>query len=511
MNVPDLLAQAAELNGDNVFAICDGRHATLGQLHSHAHVLCAALAGLGVNKGDRVAVLLENSIHCIEIDFGLANGGFVRVSLNPKISAPDADYILQDAEPVVVMYGANYCQFIAALQSRHPHISRWIQISDATGAATSMVFAIDYQTLLASKQSATACAIADEDDYCIFYTSGSSGKPKGVVLSHRSLVSAANNVLVVFESLLAGERVLLLQPLSHGSAFFILGCAMRGACVVLTREFDAKRVLQLINDEHITTIKLVPTMLHRLLEEPASDEAVFRNLKHVIYGGSHISAATLRRALPIFGARLFQHYGQSEAPSLITVLSGNDHVTHASDSPVLTSAGRAISGVDVKIAKQDGANAGRDEVGEVVVRAPQVMTRYWKRPDLTALVLRGGWLHTNDLGRMDEDGYLYLLGRKDEVIISGGFNIAPKEVEDAITTHPAVREVAVIGKPDIVWGQMVVAYVTVCDPTLEGPEIIRHVKPLLGFKSPKQVTIVSRLPKNLNGKMDRKAIALIDA
>ena len=509
MNVPDHLSRAVQRYGKNVFAICDESRATLAEINARAGALCGALAALGLKKGDRVAVLLENSLQCIEIDFGLAKGGFVRVSLNPKSSSRDADYILGDAEPAMTIYGASYTGLLGQLRNKHIGIRHWVRINDRA-ATSSAASDLHYETLVASNQNPTAPDISDEDDYCIFYTSGSSGMPKGVVLSHRSIVSSANNVLTEFGPIVQTDRALLLQPLSHGSAFFVLAYAMRGACILLTREFDPGRVLRLVEDEKATSMKLVPTMLHRLLEEAGADDTAFKDLKRVIYGGSHISGVTLRRALPIFGRRLFQHYGQSEAPSLITVLSGDDHAAHAADSPVLSSAGRPITTVEVRIVGKDGGNAGTNEIGEVVVRAPQVMTRYWKRPDLTAAALQGGWLYTNDLGKIDEQGYIYLLGRKDDMIISGGFNIAPKEVEDAITTHPAVREVAVIGKPDVAWGQMVVAYVTVFDSALEGQELIRHVKPLLGFKSPKQVRIVAELPKNPNGKIDRKAVALIE-
>ena len=510
MNVPDHLARAVQRYGKNVFAICDESRATLAKIDARAGALCGALAAFGLKKGDRVAVLLENSLQCIEIDFGLAKGGFVRVSLNPKISSRDADYILGDAEPVAMIYGVSYAGLLSTLTGKHARIRHWVRV-DGNGAIASAKADIGYESLVASHQDPTACAIEEEDDYCIFYTSGSSGKPKGVVLSHRSIVSAAYNVLIEFGPIAQAERMLLLQPLSHGSAFFILAYAMRGASIVLMREFDPKGVMRFVAQGNVTSMKLVPTMLHRLLEEPGADEAAFHNLKRVLYGGSHISGVTLRRALAIFGSRLCQHYGQSEAPSLITILSGEDHASNAFDSPVLSSAGRPVATIDIKIVDGSGMRVRANEIGEVVVRAPQVMTRYWKRPDLTAAALKDGWLYTNDLGKIDEQGYVYLLGRKDDMIISGGFNIAPKEVEDAITTHPAVCEVAVIGRPDVAWGQMVVAYVTLSDSSLGGHELIRHVKPMLGFKSPKEVRILAELPKNPNGKIDRKALALIDA
>lgn len=510
MNVAQHLARAVERYGANVFAICDGRRATLASICDRATALANSLYGLGLVKGNRVVVLLENSIQCIEIDFGLARGGFVRVSLNPKISSHDAAYILEDSEPTLVIFGGSYAGLLSELARNYPTIKHWVRVDDGVPDSR-MPGDIAYEVLLDRAQHHPVVDLDDEDDYCIFYTSGSSGKPKGVVLSHRSIVNVAYNVLIEFGPITQEDRVLLLQPLSHGSAFFVLAYALRGGCIVLTKVFDTKRVMQIIEDENISSMKLVPTMLHRLLEEYGADEGAFAKLKRVIYGGSHIAGVTLRRALAIFGARLYQHYGQSEAPSLITVLSGEDHVSYPADSVILTSAGRPITTVDVNIVGKGGSRVGANEVGEIVVRAPQVMTRYWRRPELTVGALRDGWLYTNDLGKIDERGYVYLLGRKDEMIISGGFNIAPKEVEDAISTHPGVREVVVIGKPDVKWGQMVVAYVSVVDSALGSEELISYVKPLLGFKSPKRVRIVPDLPKNTNGKLDRLAVCHIDA
>jgi acyl-CoA synthetase (AMP-forming)/AMP-acid ligase II len=257
-------------------------------------------------------------------------------------------------------------------------------------------------------------------------------------------------------------------------------------------------------------MKLVPTMLYRLLESPLLGTADISALQQVIYGGSHISISTLHRAISVFGSRLKQHYGQSEAPSILTVLPGRDHSAENLGRPMLASAGRPIAAVEIKISGPSGKVLGANEIGEIAVRAPHMMSRYWRRPDLTASVLRDGWLYTNDLGKIDVDGYVYLLGRKDELIISGGFNIAPKEVEDAICLHPAVREAAVVGGVDEKWGQIVIAYVSLRDPAVSTSQLIDFVKPLLGFKSPKIVKIIPELPKNPNGKIDKRLIAQLN-
>jgi len=506
MVVADHIRRAARCYPERIAAICDEERRSLREIDERSNRLARAMLEHGIAAGERVLVLLENSIRCIEVDFGLSKAALVRVSLNPRVSAPELEYILQDAEPSAIVHGSNFSGLVADVLRRTESACRTICVEEP-GAPRGDDAGTDYEALLAAASADELPVLAGEDDlHSIAYTSGSTGRPKGVMLTHRAIVQVACNVLLELGPEAPGEKVLLLQPLSHGSAYFVLAYFMRGCAVVLMRQFNVSTVVRLLQDLEIETAKLVPTMLQRLIDFPGIDQLRFPRLRQIIFGGSHISGDTLGRAIALFGARLAQHYGQSEAPSTLTVMPRHEHTAGNLANGALGSAGRAWTTVEMRIVDDAGADVAPGEVGEVLVRAPHVMTGYWKRPDLTAAVLRDGWLHTSDLGRMDERGLVYLLGRKDEMIISGGFNIAPREVEDALCGHPAVVEAAVFGKPDQEWGHIVVACVSVRDASLTERQLIDYLRPVLGYKRPKTIAILPELPKNPNGKIDKTAL-----
>ena len=506
MNVPDHINRAARRYPDHIAAICDDEQRSHGEIDERSNRFANALFQCGLTAGERVVVLLENSIRCIEVDFGLAKAAMVRVSLNPRITAPELEYILKDVEPSAMIFGAVFAPLIGSVVAGIGSIRQLVCIAEAATPPPDQAGA-DYETLLgAASPEAPSLRAAEDDLHSIVYTSGSTGRPKGVMLTHRAIVQVAFNVLLEFGPERPGERVLLLQPLSHGSAYFVLAYYMRGCAVVLMRQFSAPAALRLMLELEIETAKLVPTMLQRLLAVPGIDGMLFPKLRQIVYAGSHVSTDVLRRAITLLGPRLAQHYGQSEAPSTITLLSRHEHTLDNLAGGLLSSAGCAWTTVRIRIADDTGADVAEGEIGEVLVRAPHAMTGYWKRPDLSAAVLRDGWLHTNDLGRMDRRGFVYLLGRKDEMIISGGFNIAPREVEDALCSHPAVLEAAVLGKPDEAWGHSVVAFVALRDRSVTREQLSEFLRPVLGYKRPKEIFFLDELPKNPNAKIDAAAL-----
>lgn len=506
MVVPEHIRRAARLYPDNVAAICGDESRTHAEIDERSSRLANALLARGLACGDRVVVLLENSIRCIEVDFGLSKAALVRVALNPRVTAAELAYILDDAEPAAVIFGCNFENLVAVALVERRGIRHVICIAEP-GSPTEAMGALDYETMLAAAApEAPDVAIREEDLHSLAYTSGSTGKPKGVMLTHRAIVQVAYNVLLELGPHAPGEKVLLLQPLSHGSAYFVLAYYMRGCAVVLMRQFDAQRALNLTRDLEIETVKLVPTMLQRILALPDVERIPLPKLRQIVYGGSHIATGVLRRAIAIVGSRLAQHYGQTEAPSTITVLPRHDHTLENLESGLLASAGRAFTTVEVKIVDEAGKAVAPGEVGEVLVRATHSMSGYWKREALSAAAMSDGWLRTNDLGRMDSREYVYLLGRKDEMIISGGYNIAPREVEDALCTHPAINEAAVFGKPDSEWGEAVVAVVALRDKSATKEQLVDYSRSVLGYKRPKDILILDELPKNPNGKIDKPAL-----
>jgi long-chain acyl-CoA synthetase len=502
MIVPDQIARAVARFPDQVAAICGDEHRSFRELDVRCNRLANALVGLGLKKGDRVATFLDNSIRCIEVDFALAKAGLVRVSVNPRSTAKDLSYILADSDARVLIFGSNHAGVIGA--AALAPVERCVRVHEHEADPKSPVEAADYENLMAWAASALPrVELVPEDLYCLFYTSGTTGKPKGVMLSHRSILEVTTNLLLDTGPRASGEKILLTQPLSHGSGFFVLPWFMRGCTCVIMRQFDAVESLRLTRIHAIETVKLIPTMLQRIIRvEGAFD---LPKLQQIIYGASPLPTEVLREAIAKFGNKFVQIYGQSEAPMAITVLTIDDHDLTHRDLSRLASAGRPWSTVEVRIVDDHGNDVPAGMPGEVVIRAPQVMSGYWKRPDLTAEAIKDGWLHTKDWGRVDAEGFVYLLGRKDEMIISGGYNIAPREVEDVLYLHPAVQEAAVVGEPDAEWGQAVVAYVAFRDGTT-GAELLEFSKAQLGFKKPKRIYRIKELPKNANGKIQKTAL-----
>jgi acyl-CoA synthetase (AMP-forming)/AMP-acid ligase II len=329
------------------------------------------------------------------------------------------------------------------------------------------------------------------------------------MLSHRSILHVSWNLLMELGPLQVGEKILLMQPLSHGAGFFVLPQLMKGGACIVMRQFDPAEVLRLAREHEVEVIKLIPTMLQRILRLPGIEHVRLPRLRAMVYGASPMPEEPLKRAIEVFGAgKLVQIYGQSECPVTLTVLHGNEHRLDTPHPQRLVSAGRPWVTVETRVVDEQGKDLPRGEVGELLLRGLHAMSGYWRREDLTAKTLRDGWVHSNDMARIDEDGFVYLLGRKDEMIISGGYNIAPREVEDVLYQHPGVQEAAVLGEADPEWGQAVVAYVCLKDggDEREASALLEFAKPLLGFKRPKRVYLMRELPKNPAGKIQKKAL-----
>lgn len=503
MNVADQIRRAVRRYRDLPAAICGDETRTFLEIDERANRLANALTALGINKGDRVAIMVENSVRCIEIDFALAKAGFVRVSLNPRSTAKDVAYILGDAGARALVVGGGFGSILTAVDLGSAVVLR---IEEGEGDASDLSASIDYEEALANASKADADAgCHPEDLYCLFYTSGTTGQPKGVMLSHRSILHVSYNLLMEIGPREPGEKILLMQPMSHGAGFFVLPWFMRGGASVIMRHFDPQEVLRLTSELEIETVKLVPTMLQRILKLDASATPAMPKLRYFVYGASPMPAEVTRKAVARFGRRFVQIYGQSEAPVTLSILRNDDHDPDGADSGRLASAGMPFETVEMRILDTTGAVVAPGESGEVVLRAPQLMHGYWNRPEQTSATVRDGWLHTKDLGRLDDRGYLYLLGRMDEMIISGGYNIAPREIEEALYLHPAIHECAVVGEPDEEWGNAVVAYVALRDAVDES-EIIDFARAQLGFKRPKRIYRVIELPKNPNGKIQKSAL-----
>jgi acyl-CoA synthetase (AMP-forming)/AMP-acid ligase II len=506
VNVAGLLSRAAAQYGESESLRFDDRARTYAELNERALRLGRALGELGLRPGDRVALLQANGIEMVESMFGVWAAGMTIVPLNSRTHPREAAYVIENCEASAVIYGAGYeDDLLEALED--PGARRLISL-DAGGRALS------YEDLVAGAAPLPRpVERAPEETAWQFYTSGTTGRPKGAMLSHRNLRQMVLSHLADVRSFEPGEPVLHAAPLSHGSGCVLLSCIARGTRNVIFshRSFDGAKVLATVRAEGIRSIAFVaPTQIVVLNRAAAADGgAVGLALESVCYGGAPMFAEDLRDAMARFGPVFVQIYGQGEAPMTISVLAISDHVRfEATNDGRITSAGIPRTDVEIRVIDEDGSEVPPGERGEVVVRGDVVMAGYWDNPEATSAALSDGWLRTGDIGLVDATGYLHLLDRSKDMIISGGNNIYPREVEEALLAMPEVQATAVIGVPDSYWGESVHALVVLSDgASLTEEAVIDHCRSLLSsYKKPRTVEFVPELPTNAYGKVLKREL-----
>ncbi|WP_244641949.1 AMP-binding protein [Chelatococcus reniformis] len=485
---PDRIAFATEVARITYAHVAN----VIGQLQ---HVL----AGLNLPRGAGVAVLTANrwETWCCSV---AAQALALRTTpLHPLGSVDDHLDQLADAEiQVLIVDAVSYAARGGELKARAglAHVF-------ALGAAAD--FGPDIMQLAAAAGSVTAKDLARPDDACVLgFTGGTTGKSKGVLRSHSAASAITAAVLSDFE-LPQAPSYLAVAPISHVAGTKVLPTLIRGGTVHLMKSFDPEKVLATIARERINFTLFVPTMVYVLLDHPKLDATDLSSLELVLYGASPMSPTRLLEGLERIGPVFSQLYGQSECYP-ISVLRKADH--DRASPELFAACGTPVAGCSVVLLDEEGREVPQGEAGEICVRAPQVMDTYWKRPEQTEAAFKGGWLHTGDVARADERGYLYIVDRKKDMIVTGGFNVFPREVEDALTSHPGVAMAAVIGVPDEKWGEAVTALI-VRRPGAEvsGEELIALVKSRKGStQAPKQVEFLDELPTTAVGKVDKKVL-----
>ena len=468
--------------------------------------LAGGLRAHGVRPGDRVAILQYNGPHLLETLFATFTLGAAAVPINARLHPSEAAVILQDSGPeVVVLSGA----FVAGLESVRAALPpvRLITIEPAGGA-------LAYDEVLATGASVaagTADAEVRPDELAwLFYTSGTTGRPKGAMLTHRNLLAMTMNVFADIYPITPREVVLHAAPLTHGSGLYALPAIAKGSHNVLyaPRSFDPAALFRDIATHRVTLIAfLSPTQVIRLVRSPARGQYDLSSLRGIVYGGAPMAERDVEDAVRAFGPILIQLYGQGEAPMTITALRA-DVLADPSRRHLWASAGIARTDVEVRVVDEADGPVPRGTIGEVVARGDVVMAGYWGNPEATAEALRGGWLHTGDLGYLDEQGYLFLQDRKRDVIITGGANVYCREVEDALLRHPAIRDAVVFGIPDDEWGEAVMALVVpVPGTSLRDTDVIAFCRDHLAtYKKPKYVQFADEIPRNAYGKVTRREL-----
>ena len=464
------------------------------ELDARAARFAEWLSSVGAAPGQRVVLYLENCPDLLVAMFGSFRAGSTVLPSNARLTEEELAFLVDDGEAKVIVTDAG-----------HADVAR----AAARDSAVVVVVGDELDALLEGEPSSLDVADVDpEQPAWIFYTSGTTGRPKGAMLSHAVLGFVTVSWLADLTPLDEHDVTLHAAPLSHGAGFHALAAVARAAHQVISdnASFDPVATLDLIGERGVTNTWMVPTQIVMLTD--AAERAGIRgadlpSLQYVVYGGAPMTPAAITRALERFGPVFVQLFGQGETPMTATVLRRQDHVPE-----LLGSAGRARPGIEVRIVDTDGVPVAADEVGELVVRGPSVMTGYWKRPEATAETIVDGWLHTGDLGRMSADGIIHLLDRAKDMIISGGSNVYAVEVEDVLATHQSVAEVAVVGVPDDLWGELVVAVVV---PS-EGHELDAGAldalarSHLAGYKVPRRYESVPALPRNAYGKVLKREL-----
>ncbi|HLY17932.1 MAG TPA: long-chain-fatty-acid--CoA ligase [Bryobacteraceae bacterium] len=500
MDVLYALRRARQFHGNAIAAYVDDRTITYAQFIDRVARMASALRAMGVARGDRVAVLMLNSIRYLELYFAVPLAGAVFVPINIRWNPAEVLFGLSDCGARLLVVDDASARLPPALSAGLPTL-QYLFAGDG-GAPAGMA---DYEARLAAASPADVDVRPDEDEVAgLFYTSGSTGGPKGVMLTYRNLYA---NMLQGRASLAVGHDWMWLHaaPMFHVASTVVYSLVMQGASSCFVPVFDPEACLKAIERYRVTHMFVVPAMLNAIINHPACGRCDTSSLRMLAYGASPMPVDLLRRGQEKLGCTFAQAYGLSEASPSLTYLPPEDHIfegAHERFAPV-KSAGRPILGVEVKVVDPLDRELRPGEAGEVVARGDNVMKGYWNRPEITAETLRGGWLHTGDIGAFDAQGYLYILDRKKDMIKPGGENVYSPEVESMIGSHPEVLEAAVIGVPDERWGEAVKA-VVVRRPgsSLTEAELIDYCRERMAhFKCPTSVDFPEALPKGGTGKV----------
>jgi long-chain acyl-CoA synthetase len=501
------LRRSARLWPDRIAVIDGDCHLTYAQLAERVDRLANALRDLGLTPGDRVGVLMLNSFRYLELYYAVNLAGGVIVPLNYRLALPELIFMLNDCSAQMLVVSREYEDAAAQIRAQCPSLTALI-LAEGGGTPAGMYA---YEELLAAASPTHPDVTVSENDVAgIFYTGGTTGLPKGVMLSHRNLVDNAWRTIIYLEYT-ADDIYLHAAPMFHladGASTFAI--TFVGGTHAHVRSFDPPAVLETIARDHVTRTVIVPTMITALINHPAVASCNLSGLRAIGYGASPIAETTLRKAMAVFGCQFRQAYGMTEAAPILTILSAQDHQPDDSERARrrLRSAGQACIGIDLRVVDVDDEEVPANTVGEIIARGDNIMVGYWNRPEESAAALRDGWYHSGDLATMDEDGYIYIVDRKKDMIISGGENIYSVEVEHALASHPSVVEVAVIGVPDERWGEAVLAVVVTRageSPTDE--ELVTHCRgQIAGYKVPKGVVFAAALPKSGAGKILKREL-----
>jgi long-chain acyl-CoA synthetase len=502
----DLLRSIAQRSPDRIGIIFEDKSFTWKQVNERVNRFANALLSLGLQKGDKVAIFAQNSHWYAETYLGLAKAGLVAVPINWQSTPTETTYLLNNAEAKAIVIDAQYLTLIDGIAGQVPELKHVIRLGDDREGG------LGYEALLQeSSPDEPQVDVSPDDARALGYTSGTTGSPKGCFVTHRQTLAGLVNYLI--EIPVPRERsTLLIVPFFTGYGNYMIYCALyTRSTMVIHKQFQPVQVLESIEKHKIAHMCVVPTMLVGLLNFHEIDKYDLSSLQLIVYGGSVIAAAVLKAAMAKFKCDFCQVYGMQEAGGFVFFLTPDDHAgldgSEASEKKLL-SCGRIAQFAQIRLLDGNGNDAKPGEHGELIVKSEATVSGYWKNPEMTALTIRDGWVYTGDIAYRDEEGYIYIADRKKDMIVSGGMNIYPAEVEAAIYKHPSVAQVAVIGVPDDRWGEAVKAVIELkkgAKATEE--EIIDFCRQhLASQKKPKSIDFVDALPVSNSGKVSKAEI-----
>ncbi|WP_017754288.1 fatty acid--CoA ligase family protein [Calidifontibacillus oryziterrae] len=505
MNLSSRLAQSAERYPDKDAYIFNGKSSSYAQLNHQVNQFADGLSMVGVKKGDHVALILGNSPHFVIGLYGALRAGATVIPINPIYTPDEIGYILNNGDVKVVVTLDKLIPLFDKMNSHLPMVEQYVFVE--TGEALQQSYSISnkmksFTSLLSASDGIFEGPVLDKDDVAvILYTSGTTGKPKGAMLTHENVYSNARDV-ADYLKINDADKVIATLPMFHVFCLTVALNAplMNGGTVIIVPRFSPADIFKIVVEQNATVFAGVPTMYNFLFQYPEGNPEDFRNIRLCISGGASLPVALLKNFEQKFNVLISEGYGLSEA-SPVTCFNPLDRPRKPG------SIGTSILNVKNKVVNEVGEELPPGEVGELVVRGPNVMKGYYKMPEETVMTIKNGWLHTGDLARMDEEGYFYIVDRKKDMVIVGGYNVYPREVEEVLYNHESVVEVAVLGVPDPDFGEAIKCFVVSKDPSLTEENLKEYCSEHLAkYKIPKSIEFIDELPKNTTGKILRRAL-----
>jgi long-chain acyl-CoA synthetase len=498
--IGNMLTRAAKWFPGKEAIVFEETRITYADFNSRANKIATALLEMGVKKGDRVGIVCHNSNHFAEAFFAIAKIGAVSTNLNWRLSPKELAFLLDDSDADVVFFSKRFEYLFGPMKELLKRKFTFIAVDGKSDDDM-----VEYEELIKKYPDDEPSVDIDSEDVVLqLYTSGTTGRPKGVMLTHKNMYANAISTIIEME-LTRDDNILGALPIFHIAIFVLINMVLVGAKATFVHSFDLNVILSLIEREKTTVVAFTPVIFKFLLDHPDSDKYDLSSIGQVIYATAPMPVDLLKRSMDKFQCDFLQFFGMTEMSPTLTMLLPEDHVLEGPEYKVnrLASAGRPVVGVEVRVVDEKGKECPPGVVGEIIATGENVMKGYHKMPKATAEAIKKGWYYTGDMGYLDEYGYLYIADRKKDMIISGGENIYPREVEEAILLLDGVHEVAVIGVPDDAWGEAVKAIV-VPQPGAELTEemVIEHCRAnIASYKKPKSVDFVEQLPRSALGKV----------